>query len=59
MNAITYNSAGTAQISNVAQSGSISVTRTGDELSVTFSSLPTSSGSTTDVVSGSATCLIK
>lgn len=59
MNVITYNSAGTTQISNVAQSGTIEVVRTGDELSVTFSQLPTSSGTTTDVVTGTATCLIK
>jgi len=60
INAITYNSTGTTEIYNSSQSGSLTVVKTGDEYSFTFSGIPTSDGvSITDVVSGTATCLLK
>lgn len=52
--------AGTAQIYNSSQSGTMDVVKTGDEYSFTFSGIPTSDGgSIMDVVSGTAACLLK
>ena len=60
INALTYNAAGTAQIWNSSQSGTVEVTKNGEEYEFKFTNIPTSDGgSVQDVLTGSATCLLK
>lgn len=53
INAITFDSNGTNQLVNVSQSGSATVTITGDDFSISFGNLPTDNGFKSDNLSGS------
>lgn len=52
INAITYDVNGSQQLNNVAQSGTATVTISGDDYNVSFSNLPTDNGFKMDDLSG-------